>query len=59
MAGFNNKKAVNQYDLNGKFIKKWESAKNAARELDINFSGISSCCNNNLKTYKFYIWRFA
>ena len=54
-------KKVNQYDLNGRFIKQWESIMEVERQLDINNSNISSCCSNK-KAYKSaggYIWKYA
>lgn len=50
-------KKVNQYDLNGKFIKMWSSI-NSARKY-YNNSHISDCCKGNRKTAGGYIWRYA
>ena len=46
-----------QYDLNGNFIKEWESAKEAERELGINNSLISSACLGKIKTAGGFIWK--
>ena len=43
-------KQVYQYDLQGNFIKKWDSLKSIQRELGYKVSNISSCCLN--KTYR-------
>lgn len=51
-------KAIWQYDMNGNFIKEWESASEAARQLGMNASDISSCCNNKSKTAGRYIWTY-
>lgn len=40
-----NAKKINQYDLQGNFIKTWNSWADIHRELWVSRSGISSCCN--------------
>ena len=60
----NNKKlskAVNQYDLNNNFIKKWNSAKQVERELGISNAHINKCCQNkeHYRTSGGYIWKYA
>lgn len=54
------KKAVCQIGLDGKFIKVWDSAADAARALGIERSCISSCCLHypHFKTAGGYIWEF-
>lgn len=54
------KKAVCQIALDGKFIKVWDSAAEAARALGIERSCISSCCLHypHFKTAGGYIWEF-
>ena len=49
-------KPVYQYDLNGHFIKRWESRQMASKELNINGAGISQCCNKKAKTCGKYKW---
>lgn len=53
------RKKVNQYDLNGKYIKTWNSIREANRFYKT--SHISECCNNNSNRNitKGYIWRYA
>jgi hypothetical protein len=53
-----NFKIILQYDLNGKFIREWESIKEASGGLKINSSNISSCAKRNLKQSKGFIWRY-
>lgn len=48
---------VLQYDLNGKLIKEWPSYIKAAKELNIQSTGISDCVNGRLKTSGRFIWR--
>ena len=47
---------VNQYDLNGNFIKKWESVSEAQKALNI--SHISECCRDIRKKTHNFIWRY-
>lgn len=52
-------KKVNQYDLNGNFIKTWNSIREANKFYKT--SHISECCNNksSRKTAKGYLWKYA
>lgn len=50
-------KKVNQYDLNGNYIKTWECI-SIPRKL-YNASHISECCNGIRKSNKGYIWKYA
>lgn len=52
-------KPVNQYDLNGNFIKRWESINDAEKELNLNHSGITKICKGRGKTYHKFIWEYA
>ena len=49
--------AVNQYDLDGNFIKQWKSLTKASRELGIQISNISMCCKGKRKQAGGYIWK--
>ena len=51
-------KPVKQYDLQGNFIKEWESASEAARQLNIKQSNISACCLGKTKTAYGHIWTY-
>lgn len=53
-----NKKVVLQYDLDNNFIKEWESACEAERQLKISQVNISACCRKVRRTAGKYIWRF-
>lgn len=48
--------AVAQYDLEGNFITEFKSQTMAMRKTSISQSGISSCCNGNVKTAGGYKW---
>lgn len=53
-------KAVNQYNLNGEFIREWGSMKQIEIALDINDAPIGKCCRgdkNYTQAYGF-IWRY-
>ena len=51
-------KAILQYDLDGKFIKEWDSILNAAIYYNVSATNISACLNNRQKTCKGYIWKY-
>ena len=52
------KKKILQFDLDGNFIKEWESISLAARYVDTSVGNISECCNGKHKHIKKYIWKF-
>jgi hypothetical protein len=57
-----NSKPINQSDLKDNFIKRWDSAIDAAREFFNNQncqSNITACCKGKQKTYKNYKWNYA
>jgi len=51
-------KPIFQYDLDGRFIKEYESIRHASKELNVNESGISNCLLKNQKTSYGYIWKY-
>lgn len=51
-------KKINQYDLNGNFIKTWDSIISIKRELNINPSYIFKCCNNKIKSVNGFIFKY-
>jgi len=54
-----NSKPVNQYDLNGNFIKQWPGACEAGRQLNSHGSVISYCCTGRYKTAVGFKWKYA
>lgn len=48
---------INQFDLQGNFIKQWHSIKEI--ELFYNCRHISDCCKGKRKTAKGFIWKYA
>lgn len=51
-------KEVNQYSLDGIYIKTFKNQLEAERQTDVSCSGISACCLGKCKTYGGYIWLF-
>ncbi|MGW6611834.1 NUMOD1 domain-containing DNA-binding protein, partial [Peribacillus butanolivorans] len=54
----NNKKPIIQLSLDGEFICEWESAREANRELGINFSAISAVCLGQNISAGGFLWMF-
>ena len=52
---------INQYDLDGNFLKQWNCMMDAERQLKIKraSSGICSCCKNKIKSAHGYKWEYA
>lgn len=53
------RKKINQYDLNGNFIKEYKSISEASKTNNIPTSSISNCCKKNVHTAGGYIWQYA
>ena len=53
-----NKPEVNQYDINGNFIKQWKSIKEAKKELHLENAHISQVCQEQRKTAGGFIWKY-
>jgi len=49
---------VNQYDLDGNYIKTWNSLKEASEKLNIKYQGISKCCRNLRPTAYGFKWKY-
>lgn len=52
-------KLVEQYDLDGNFIKVFESAREAARVVGLKGTQISYCCLGRFKTSGGYMWKYV
>lgn len=52
-------KPINQFDMNGLLVKRWESARAAQNETGYFESNINKCCNGHIRSYKGYIWKYA
>ena len=55
-----NRRAVNQYDLQGNFIKHYDYMEQIKKYLDISStSHISQCCNGKRNKCHGYIWKYS
>lgn len=52
------KNEINQYDLEGNFIKTWYNAGFIERELNLDHSNIIKCCKNKRNNCGGYIWKY-
>ena len=52
-------KRVGQYDLSGKLLNIYDSAREAERQTNCSQSHISSCCNGDRKTHKGFKWGYV
>ena len=50
--------SIEQYSIDGKLIKKWDSIREASRN-GFDFRHIQSCLKGKSKTHKGYEWRYA
>lgn len=50
---------VDQYDLNGKYIRSFRSLNNAQKETGIRIKLISQCCHGQKDSVSGYKWKFA
>ena len=50
---------INQYDLDGNFIKQWRSIKNIEKNIKISRKSVSRCCRGLQKTAGGYKWGYA
>lgn len=53
-----NKLKIEQYDMSMNFIKIYDSAADACRELNTSSSKICMCCKNLRKSHKGFIWKY-
>lgn len=52
-------KPIDQYTLDGTFVKTWSSAREIEREFGISNGNISECCKGKRKTAGGFIWKYA
>lgn len=52
------KRKVDQYTLNGEYIKTWSSISEASKELKIHLSHICHCCREQRNMAGGYIWKY-
>lgn len=51
-------KVIIQYDLNNNFIKEWESIKDAASNLKLNYNMISANCTSKIKSVSGFVFKY-
>lgn len=51
--------AIDQFDKNGQFIRRWKSAKEVERQLGISHGSICGCLKESRKTAGGFVWRFS
>lgn len=49
---------INQYDLNGNFIKTWLNCKDIEKELNLDHSNIIKCCKGKRNKCGNYYWEY-
>ena len=52
-------KPIIQFTLDGKLVRKWESAKEVKRDLGFDNSSITKCCIGKCKLAYGFIWKYA
>ena len=53
------KKKVEQIDSEGNTVKRWDTMTDAANEMGVHISNVSSCCHGRLKSTGGYSFRFT
>jgi group I intron endonuclease len=54
----NKKRKISQYDLNGNFLKTWDSLKEISLTLNLSHNSIHRCCQKKQKKAFNYIWKY-
>lgn len=57
--GFDSDRPINQYDLEGNFIKMWDAIRFIKKELNINTADITTVCRGKQKSSRGFIWKYA
>lgn len=57
-ASDNEKIKINQYDLQGNFIKQWDYIRQVEKETGISNVNIVKCCKGKRKSVGGYIWKY-
>lgn len=55
---YKHRKPILQYTKDMVFVRVWDSATQAEKELNINKSSISACCKGKLKSAYNFIWKY-
>ena len=59
LGGGNRSRKVCQYDLQGKFIQEFNSAKEAANKIGLSHSTLCACCRQEIATCGNFQWKYA
>ena len=54
-----NKKKIEQYDLQGNFIRQWESLAEIGRYFKCNYTNFTRCCCGKGKSAKGFVWKYV
>lgn len=54
-----NRRAVDQYDRQGNFIRRWESMREIEKELNYNYTAISECARKRRQIAYNYYWAYS
>lgn len=52
-------KKIDQFDINGNYIKTWDSSVSIERETELDQSNICLCCKGKRKSVGGYIWKYS
>jgi hypothetical protein len=52
------RKSIEQYTIQGQFVREWEAGKIAAIELGLNYQGINNCALGKSKSSGGFIWKY-
>lgn len=55
----NNKKKIQQFDLDGNFIREWRSAVDIENETGLGRTNIRACCRGKIRKAYGFIWRYT
>lgn len=55
---YSNAMKINQYGINGDFIKKWDAIADVKRAIGIPTTNVSKCCKGNIKTINGFIFLY-
>lgn len=50
---------INQYDMNGNFIRRWNCSYDVIRELGLRSNHIANCCKGDRNSFAGYKWSYA
>lgn len=54
--GHKNREEVLQYNLEGNFIRSWDSRNQISRELGLDNASIGKCCKGEFTSFKGFVW---